>query len=76
MSHTIDSHLLDQSGDVITGSFEFRDGCLAVPDGPGLGVELDRSSLDKYHDAYLEHGDRDEFQDERRRGWHPRLPVW
>ena len=76
VSHAIDTHLVDQSGDVITEPFTFRDGCLAVPNGPGLGVELDREQLERYHRLYEEVGDRDEFQDEQRSDWRPFLPLW
>lgn len=31
----------------------FRDGCLKVPDRPGLGVTLDRKKLAHYHEVYL-----------------------
>ena len=34
--------------DVITEPFAYRDGRLAVPDGPGLGVELDPDKIAKY----------------------------
>ena len=34
--------------DIIAEPFAFRDGCLIVPDGPGLGVELDEAKLEKY----------------------------
>jgi muconate cycloisomerase len=34
--------------DIITEPFEYRDGCLIVPDRPGLGVELDEAKLRKY----------------------------
>ncbi len=34
--------------DVITEPFAYKDGCLAVPDGPGLGVELDPEKIKKY----------------------------
>ena len=34
--------------DIITEPFEYRDGALKVPDGPGLGVELDADKIDKY----------------------------
>jgi muconate cycloisomerase len=37
--------------DIITEPFEFKDGCLLVPDGPGLGVELDESKVEKYRVA-------------------------
>lgn len=76
VTHAIDSHLLDQDGDVITERFTFKDGCLDVPSGPGLGVDLDREQLDRYAALYLEHGERDEFQDELRGDWRPFLPLW
>ena len=76
VSHAIDSHLPEQNGEVITKPFEFKDGCLQVPEGPGLGVELDQEQLARYHRMYLEHGERDEFQDEARSGWRPYLPLW
>lgn len=34
--------------DVITTPFEYRDSMLTVPDGPGLGVVLDRRKLQQY----------------------------
>jgi glucarate dehydratase len=76
VSHAIDSHLPEQSDDLVTEPWVFRDGCLQVPDGPGLGVELDPDQVERYHRLYLERGDRDEFQDERRREWSPYLPLW
>ena len=76
ISHAIDSHLLDQDGDVIVEPFQFHDGGLSVPSGPGLGVELDPEMVKRYHDLYLSHGERDEFQDESRGDWRPFLPLW
>jgi len=34
--------------DVITEPFAYKDGCLTVPDTPGLGVELDMDKMKKY----------------------------
>ena len=34
--------------DVITEPFEYSDGCLRVPDKPGLGIELDPEKVEKY----------------------------
>jgi glucarate dehydratase len=76
VSHAIDSHLPEQDGEVITEPFVFHDGRLQVPKGDGLGVELDREALARYHALYLERGDADEFRDERRVGWTPYLPLW
>jgi glucarate dehydratase len=76
VSHAIDSHLPEQNGDVITEPFRFEEGRLAVPEGPGLGVELDRDALERHHRMYIEHGSRDEFQDELRKDWRAFLPLW
>ncbi len=76
VSHAIDSHLPEQAGEIVTKPFVFRDGCLEVPEGHGLGVEIDPEQLDRFHRLYLEHGARDEFQDEQRQGWRAYLPLW
>lgn len=34
--------------DIITKPFKYEDGCLIVPDGPGLGIEIDVTKLVKY----------------------------
>ena len=34
--------------DIITEPFEYRDGCLVVPDRPGLGIELDEAKVEQY----------------------------
>jgi muconate cycloisomerase len=34
--------------DIITEPFEYADGCLKVPDKPGLGIELDPDKIEKY----------------------------
>lgn len=34
--------------EILTGPLDIRDGRLAVPDGPGLGVEIDESVVDRY----------------------------
>jgi muconate cycloisomerase len=37
--------------DIITQPFEFRDGVLIAPDGPGLGIEVDVDKLRHYAEA-------------------------
>ncbi|WP_049892877.1 mandelate racemase/muconate lactonizing enzyme family protein [Natronococcus jeotgali] len=37
--------------DVIRDPFEISDGALSVPEGPGLGVEVDRDSIEEYRIA-------------------------
>jgi len=74
--HAYDSHYHDQAFDVITAPFEYRNGHIEVPRGPGLGVELDREAMSRAARAYEEQGDRVEFFDSRRPGWTPHLPLW
>jgi glucarate dehydratase len=76
ITHAIDSHYHDQIDDVITQPFVFEDGSLTVRDGVGLGVELDRDKLEKYHRAYLKEGAVNEFYDPRRPDWTPALPLF
>jgi muconate cycloisomerase len=37
--------------DVIADPFEYVDGCLMVPTGPGLGVELDPEKVERYRET-------------------------
>lgn len=39
------------------GVLTYQGGCLPVPEGPGLGVELDRDRMARYHELYLKEGD-------------------
>ena len=53
----IDTHWIWQDGQRLTKEpFEIKDGYVAVPDTPGLGVELDMAEVDKAHQLYLQHG--------------------
>jgi L-alanine-DL-glutamate epimerase-like enolase superfamily enzyme len=38
------------------GKLQFEKGCLRIPEGPGLGVELDRDKMAEYHEKYKEVG--------------------
>ncbi|PZF86680.1 enolase C-terminal domain-like protein [Jiangella anatolica] len=76
VSHSIDSHLPEQSDDVIAEPHRFRDGRLPVPAGAGLGVELDRDKLEEYHRRYVEQEFQDEFRDPFRPEWWPSLPIF
>lgn len=76
LTHAADSHYPDQSDDILTESLKFENGCLKLPEGPGLGVEIDPYKLEKYHRLYLEVGDSLEFFDPRRPNWVPRVPLW
>jgi len=55
--YALDTHYPWQSEDVIIGGkLPIEDGCVAVPSGPGLGVELDYVALEKLHANYLSCG--------------------
>ncbi|MFJ2757182.1 enolase C-terminal domain-like protein [Nocardioides sp. NPDC087217] len=53
----LDTHWIWQDGQGLTESpLEIRDGAVAVPTAPGLGIRLDRDRLAAAHELYLEHG--------------------
>lgn len=59
LTHACDTHYPWKTEEVIKpGVLEFRDGSVRVPDGPGLGVELDEDALGALHEQYLRCGIR------------------
>ena len=57
LRNALDTHYPWQSDEVIVGGrLKFEDGSVQVPDGPGLGVELDREALAILHQNYLDCG--------------------
>jgi L-alanine-DL-glutamate epimerase-like enolase superfamily enzyme len=46
------THLTILEHDLLKAHFEFSDGCLDVPIGPGIGVELDRDAVLHYAELY------------------------
>ncbi len=69
LSHDCDTHCMWTGHDVVEGKgIEFREGRLAVPRGPGLGVSLDQEALRQLHALYLENAvkDRDDTEEVRR----------
>jgi len=74
LSHACDTHYPWQSDEVIQGGrFQFENGELPVPTGPGLGVELDRAALARLHENYRSCGltERDDEREMQkvRPGW-------
>lgn len=65
-----------QIGDVIEGGpFKPRDNIVKVPEGPGLGVIIDRTSLQRWHQHFLNHGPIDHFHNPENPGRFRRLPL-
>lgn len=52
--YEFDTHYPWQSEDVIAGGkIRIENGCVSLPAGPGLGVEIDQVQLQKLHENYL-----------------------
>jgi glucarate dehydratase len=53
----IDTHWIWQDGQALTKEpLEIRGGKIAVPDRPGLGIEIDRAAIEAAHGHYKQHG--------------------
>jgi glucarate dehydratase len=75
LSFAADAHYHHLRDDIIAGGkLPYADGAIAVPDGPGLGVELDRDKLAEYAELFHELGPYPYDRDPARPGWYPLLP--
>ena len=75
LSFAADAHYHHLKDDIIQGGrMRYIDGSIEVPNGPGLGVSLDREKLREYHDLFLELGSYPYGQDPLRPGWTPLIP--
>jgi len=65
-----DAHYHQLKDDLIVGGLmPYKNGRIKVPDGPGLGVELDRDKLRHYAEEYKRLGSYPYDQDPLRPGW-------
>ena len=70
-----DAHYHHLADDIIEGGkFVYKDGAIAVPRTPGLGVTLDREKLGKYAELYKSLGGYPYDRDPARPGWYPLVP--
>ena len=81
LTYALDTHWPWKSEDVIVeGTLDFKDGAVAVPSGPGLGVELDRDALARLHEQYLKCGVAERDDTAYRQSFDPsfsaELPRW
>jgi glucarate dehydratase len=75
LSFAADAHYHHLTDDIITGGpLAYRDGAIAVPTAPGLGVSLDRAKLAQYADLYKRLGNYPYDRDPLRPAWSPILP--
>lgn len=66
---------------IVGGRVPFQDGCIRIPDKPGLGVELDYDQLargtERYHNlSYRKRDDEAEMQRHVDPSWKRILPRW
>jgi glucarate dehydratase len=75
LGYAADAHYHHLTDDVIIGGkMVYRDGRIAVPTEPGLGITLDREKLARYHESYRELGSYAYDRDPGRPGWYPLVP--
>jgi glucarate dehydratase len=75
LSFAADAHYHHLTDDIIKGGkMKYENGCIKVPTGNGLGVELDRDRLNKYAEHYKEVGGYTYDRDPQRPDWYSVLP--
>jgi len=75
LSFAADAHYHHLADDIIEGGLmQYEDGAIRVPEGPGLGVRLNREKLAEYHELYRRLGGYAYDQDPGRPGWTPIVP--
>jgi glucarate dehydratase len=75
LSFAADAHYHQLTDDIIEGGkFKYEGGTIKVPDGPGLGVKLNRDKLEEYSELYKHLGNYPYDQDPLRPGWTPTIP--
>lgn len=58
INYSIDGHYHHIIDDIIKGGkHQYINGCMYIPDGAGLGVELDDDKVEYYHEAYKKLGE-------------------
>jgi glucarate dehydratase len=74
LNFAADAHYHHLTDDILVGGkLEYRDGCIDLPKGPGLGVEVDRDRLARYADHYTRTGGYAYDRDPGRPDWYA---IW
>ncbi len=75
LNFAADAHYHHLADDILVGGpLSYQDGCIAVPTGPGLGIEVDRDKVEKYADYYKSVGGYQYDRDPGRPDWYATLP--
>src|ERR1700730_16925356 len=75
LSHAADAHYHHLQDDIIVGcKMVYENGAIRVPEGPGLGIELNRDKLAQYAELYRELGGYPYDRDPTRPEWFPLVP--
>jgi glucarate dehydratase len=75
LSFAADAHYHHLTDDILQGGkMKYVDGKIALPKGPGLGVELDRAKLDEYAALYRQTGGYPYDRDPERPEWYAIIP--
>lgn len=77
LSFAADAHYHHLRDDILLGGkLPYKDGKIAVPEGPGLGIEVDRNKVAQYAEYYKEVGGYTYDRDPGRPDWYSIVPEW
>ena len=75
LSFAADAHYHHLTGDILRGGkMRYVDGKIALPKGPGLGIELDRAKLEEYSELFRQTGGYPYDRDPERPEWFSIIP--
>lgn len=75
LSFAADAHYHHLTDDILKGGkLKYENGCIKVPEGPGLGVEPDPAKIEHYAERYKELGGYPYDRDPQRPGWYCIMP--
>lgn len=77
IKYAVDSHYHHLIDDILVGGkLKYKNGCMNVPEGSGLGVEVDEDKLEQYHRLYVKNGPYPGTYDRFRPEWIPEKQQW
>lgn len=75
LSFAADAHYHHLTDDIVEGGkFKYEGGSIKVPQGPGLGVKLNRDKVEQYSELYKRLGSYPYDRDPLRPEWTPTIP--